>query len=663
MKKRLLAFAAAALALAMSLSVLTGCNLVTTDNQRDMDQVVAEVSIGEGAPVEKIYKKDLVVMYLNYGVQYVQQYGYSMKQAFETVMNNLVNNVLLVQSALDYYAAEKGVTTDKFNVDNYLTDEEKERAVYNTNKSFNDLIENYIDDDDEEEKTENSSDTPRTTPTGAANYAETIKGIDKFWEEYVKAHPAADEEEKEFLFYKDYNSKGYLSKGIVTGFDDDMKTNDLDRKKAYNKVLKALDVNGLVGDGFDFEKGSVYDTEYYSSTLKSQKESIILQNYEKVLKYGILSEVSYTDLEARYKEMYDAQKNSSVADFETAISDASSSKPVVYSPYSGYGYVYNLLLGVDDVQDAQIKALETNSKAEYKAERAKILAKTTARDLRSSWITAGYDYDFEKNIFTGDYSFASEENALTFKGEAEWLNEADKDKEDYKAKYGVKSVLEYDLAEFVKMMDEYLYGSVQANTANDNYYKVASATAPEEFDEMVNDLLFAFSTDGGSLNTYQGYVVKPTVDVDGTETYVEEFAAAARDVLKMGRGSYIIVGTDFGYHIIFNSRTITANSGYATLGEYLDTLGVDKGEKTWAQYYDEMIKDLDKYAEDNDTDFYLYQLQQAYVSNILSTRLNEKQTEIICKYKVKNDDGEYDEFNKDYVKIYTDRYSEYLRDN
>jgi len=133
------------MALCIALTTLAGCNLVTVDSRKDMQQVVAEISIGNGAPTQKIYKKDLVIMYMNYGSYYVQNMGYTQKQAFELIMDELITNVLLVQYAEQHYAEEKGVTEDIFNVDNYLTELEIAKATYNTNKAFNDLIEDYIE--------------------------------------------------------------------------------------------------------------------------------------------------------------------------------------------------------------------------------------------------------------------------------------------------------------------------------------------------------------------------------------------------------------------------------------------------------------------------------------------------------------------------------------
>ena len=213
------------------------------------------------------------------------------------------------------------------------------------------------------------------------------------------------------------------------------------------------------------------------------------------------------------------------------------------------------------------------------------------------------------------------------------------------------------------MMDTYVYGSVQTSNV-DGYYKAVQKTdKPDGYDDIINDLLFAFSTDGGSLNTYKGYISKPAVDAGKSETYVKEFADAARKVGELGAGSYIVVGTDFGYHVIFNAETITSNSNYATLDAYLDSLGEKKiGETTydsWAKYYEAMISDIDEYAEDNG-DFYLYTLQQAYVSNILSTKLNQTQTALINQYKDKNDEGKYEDYKKDIVTLYEKRYEEFL---
>lgn len=681
MKKFWKTLASAALAAVMGVSAF-GCNLIETDLERDMSQVVATVQISEDAPVENIYKRDLVLMYINYGYSYVQQGTYTQAQVFEMLMEQLVNNAILVQNAIMVKAEQLGITEDIYNLeahmDEYFTEEEQQEALYNTNKALNDVIDSYKDTEEDEEESETSSETVRTVPTGAVNY-------EPEWGDFDNA----------LDFYKDYNSKGFTAQsadgeetmsGVETGFrrnGDVIEITDIETKRAYNKVVEALESNGLIGEDFDYNADSIYDTDYYRDSLQSQRESVLISWYEEYLTAEILSTVSYADLEARYAEMYNTQKNYTVSEYETALDAWSASSPVVAYSYGGYGYVYNLLLGVNAAQKAEIEELgeEKNlSQAEYAARRERILSRTTAKDLRSTWITAGYDFDYETLTFTHDYSLASETYALPFQGTVKWVNEADKpaegeDDEDYTEKYEITSVKEFDLEEFVAFLDETLYEGVTLDTSgtgSSGYYRVArntNGTEIPEYEDRINDLLFAFSTDAGSLNTYQGYLISPEAEADETETYVEEFAKAARDLLTMEDGSYIIVGTDFGYHILFKSVALEADGGYPTLGQYLDSLGVEKkiGETThttWEGYYNAMISDLTAYLDDNDDNenFYLYLLQQAYVSDILNTELANVQSAIVNQYKTADEDGNYTEYNEQYVKIYENRYSEYLQD-
>lgn len=667
MKRKFLGLVAAILAFCVSASIFTGCDLIVVDNQKDMDLVVAEVSIGEDAPTEKIYKKDLIVLYMNYGYYYVQNYGYTMKQTFELLMSNLVNNVLLVQNAVEYFAEKDGVSTDKYDLTKYLDDAEEIEALYLTNKSFNDLIENYKEVEEETEEKETSTGEVRTVPTGATNYAEDYEGIDKFWEDYLVNNPNAEESQKETEYFKDYNKKGFLNKGIVTGFDDNFNTNDIETKKAYEQVLKALDVNGLLGEDFDFKKGSIYDTEYYKDTLENQYETVLLEKYEKELKKQILESVSYADLDARYKETYKAQSEKNATDYDTLLSDASATSPVLYyKDLDGYGYIYNLLLGINDVQSAQINELKAKktsgeiNEVQYANLRKEILSATTVKDLRSSWITAGYDFDYNTGRFLGDYS--SKEVGLAFQGEVEWINEDEKDNDDYVAEYEVTSVKEETVGNFVKFMEEYIYGETQMNMSTSWYKTVEPTSKPDDYEEKINELLFAYSTDPGSLNTYKGYLVKSKVVVGASETYVKEFADASREVIDMKDGSYIIVETDYGYHVIFKSQKVSSSFNAETLDAYLDknANGVEK-TGTWAEYFEEMKNDIDAWAEDNDTDFYLYQIMQAYTANVLDAELTEVQNAIVCKYKEYDEETKtYGDYKKENVKLYTDRYSEYL---
>jgi hypothetical protein len=119
-------------------------------------------------------------------------------------------------------------------------------------------------------------------------------------------------------------------------------------------------------------------------------------------------------------------------------------------------------------------------------------------------------------------------------------------------------------------MESYVYGSstpteVVVPTSGSIYKKYKTSAVVEEYDAKINELLFAFSTDPGSLNTFKGYAVKPIPEGTDPEEYVQEFADGARELLEMGGTSYIIVATDNGYHIMFFSEVFNADYNFASL--------------------------------------------------------------------------------------------------
>ena len=160
MKKRLITFITVILSFIMSLSV-SACNLVTSNTERDFNQVVATVEVNQGKK-ENIYKKDLIMGYLNYGYMYVQYYGYDYATAYKFVLNNLIDNRIVVQVAYDKFEngdAELGVakrvkneSEAAFTPARYLTADEIIEAKYATYKSINDLLNNYKENDEKEKQ-------------------------------------------------------------------------------------------------------------------------------------------------------------------------------------------------------------------------------------------------------------------------------------------------------------------------------------------------------------------------------------------------------------------------------------------------------------------------------------------------------------------------------
>ncbi len=623
MKKILVAVVSLVMSLVMSMTFLGGCNLVTVDNERNMNQVVATVKIADGAPEENIYKKEVVMNYINFGYIYEQSYGYTRDRVIDLIVNQLITTRVYVQNAIMqfnnadsssiYYGNVVNESKGAWDLDRYLTDSEIIDAEYLTKKDMNAMIHNYMEGHDHG-VTDTIVGEVRAIPTNAAN------------------------KEKELT---DPQKQAYK-------VDTNSST---DRRAAYNEVIELLEQNELLGE----YNGSIESTDYYIDTVKGYKENTILEKFEKAINDAARKTVTFEDLQSVYENNFNTQSEMSDAEFADKLASATAEDPVLVGRNGTYGYVYNLLLGADSNQTTQINAIKTKDINQKAIERKAILDKTIVKDLRSTWLLSGYDFDTETNCFTGDYTLVKDaKNSLPFGGSVTHVNKDHIDDEEYTAKYRIDSINEYSLDEFVKMMDEYVYGSVQTNSKSSSdsvsiYKKVVNKNAVEEYDAKINELLFAFSTDAGSLNTYKGYTIEPIPDV-GSETYVQEFADAGRELIALGGKSYIIVGTDYGYHVMFFSQAFTGIDGFATLESYLNFAMNANGDTSyWKAEMKALVENWDD--EEVDTDTFLYKFFESVAANRVSKQISKVQNKLLSDHVYGANGG---------VTRYADRYADLI---
>ena len=638
MKKRLIKLLSLVLVVIMSLSAFA-CDLVTVDMTRADEQVVATVQVFDGAPKEEIKNKHVKNVYMTNGAYYIYTMGYTVEEALDFILDSIIDTKINVQLALNYFK-ELGTdyqdlnpsVTNVWDVERYLTAEEIAKANYNVKKSVNETIDSYLPVE-EEDPSESYTETVRAVPTGAVNYERELTKDDM----------------------NDYK----INRGIYEGNNT---SNDTERRTAYYMLLKSMSENGYIDDGFDWKTDSVVDTEYYEDSVKEQMYNILLNKYNSYLIYDYYMTVSYEAIANTYEEIYKEQaKAKTYTEFNEMLTNASATNPVLANHFAGsFGYVYNLLIPMDSIQSAKLAELDKKDTADYRAKREAILANTTVKDLRNTWINAGYDFDYSTNMFLNDYAVAGA-NALPFQGLVEWTNSQDVnvtkkvDGDNTYFEYSVNGevddeyVPEYKAAstemkfedfnnvldtnnepdDFIELIETYLFGSVLdggtgsydgvsfARTA-----KTSTAVTTNVWKEKINELLFAFSSDNGSLNTYKGYPIAMNYEIDYTEKFVDEFAAAGRYLLDnasdyLNKG-YVVVASDYGYHILFLSEVVTA-SNYETLEAYLTSLGISDGES----YYDNMRKDIrDGKAEDY-ADSYLYTIQQSVAGTAASNYVNQ----------------------------------------
>lgn len=710
MKKKLITIISTFLAVVFGVSMFSGCDLLETDNKKDMEQVVAEVNIGKDADslnsmfktifgadyaldegvagklgdivtTDNVYKRDLVAYFVNYGYNYVNSYGYSYTETFELLMESLVSRKIMVQYAALYYLSEGQVVVDRdslspdvlkavdaapdgsneygykvvtgtdgiivkdgLTVDGYLavkdqdglsgdaqviaslgyflTEDEKNYAEYQLRLSINSAIDSYEKEivTAEEEET-SSSDSDRTTPTGSNTLDENY-------------YPKKDDGSLDYQIYTGSNYTEDL--GEYEKVDG---STPISRKKAYNKFIESLSRNYLKDDSES--PSDITKLSYYSIELKTQYEQILINKFSDTLALNMSAQRENEDLQRRYNLMYDSQKATADAgtssDFTTTMDSMSDSSFVLYSPSAGYGFVYNILLPFNSSESAYLTAFKnSNTTAAYYAERNKMLEKITATDQRSSWFNGAEDYSFDADEAGVDYfgktdssapssylffedSFTKGDGIDRYAGKFPYQGSVTKEDDGtytlVPEKITVEGFLDTmeaymqyldskqtltgsytsgffgkDESDFIATSDDFEYdysqmiyykgqlGKVSGNDSlldkNGSSYKSISA---------FNELMFAYSTDTGCLNTYLGY----SIAAEGFSTsYVPEFEYAVQEAVKKGAGSIYVVGTDYGWHIIYVTMQLPKGSVYGGFNYDERTT-----EGTFSYYFYQTLKD------------------------------------------------------------------------
>ncbi len=612
----------ALIAAVMMLSVFASCELVTVNVDKDMDQVIASVAV-ENAQSEDIYKRELVSGFISYGYYYVNN-GYTVDQAYEVVFNNLTNNKVIVQYAKQKLTENEKTYTHTDEVKGYLnlpvndvrtayattkvayietlvpyvTATQIAEAVYNVKVNFNGLLDSFDDAvEDEIEEVEDETVEARTTPT-----VDTVDGelVD---EEYVKKTDGlAENVTVEEL---DATQKAAYDAWKITKFNSySMDVTTTARKSAVNEFVELFSSYGLISEA-EAEKIESANLQYklnnyayYLELLSSNLESFIITNYEDMLTVDAEGGITTDALWAEYKAAYETQKatyEKDYAAYETALDEATEDSYILYNPTiegAKYGYIANVLIGFSDAATAALDAFKAKAvtKQQIVDYRDSLLATLIAKDQRATWLQNGYyevkegvtlndtnrnetasyafgdDYAKYLKEFKGtfvnntDYTKTTDVNKYSFvDGEWKWADIAE---DNYKADFANIVPTEYSFATFMSDIFDATLGTTTAAVAGKVYdYEGSIATVNGELSEetfdKINDLIFAYNTDPGALNTYLGYLYSPV-----KSNYVEEFTEAAKLAVNAGVGTYYVVATDFGYHIVICTKVVEGSVGY-----------------------------------------------------------------------------------------------------
>ena len=695
MKKKLIRIVSLVMTAMLALGLFSGCSLgifsdmgiLVTDNQRDMQQVVAEVNLGKDKTsleesfsllseelnstvadqldkvltTDEIYKRDLVAYFMSYGYNYYSQNN-SYTATFEQVMQDLVDRKIMSQFATVYYLNAGEVLVDRDNVtikdgyvdisgtdgmkmngeislDGYLsaiegktgdeaavagysyllTDAEIKYATYVIMVSVNSAIDSYEEDYIKAEDETTSSTETRTTPTGANTLPDGY-------------YPTKEDGSIDYAIYTGANSASECGE-----YEKKEGSTSYTRSRAYAQFIHALRENYLIGED-EKDVTDVTALSYFTTELKSQLEQMLINKFYATLAYKAAQAMSATTLQEDYQTLLNSQKASTESSsFTTTMDSLSDTSFVVYSPENRkFGFVYNILLPFNTNQTKLLDSIRyTDGTKEYYAARntnAGLLSSVEAKDQRASWFNGSEDYSFEA---TGDYyknaynSAEGKTNYLFFKdsyvengegieryaGKYPFNGTAEKkDDGTYKLTYNL-----LDVDGFIDEMESYIgyvtdnssvasgkyYSGTLDNLAQWNaadkesstFYSVTADYFPKDANGVidqsaniyykgsvsnlgftadgaldkttnsykvisaVNELMFAYSTDTGCLNSYLGYSIAAKEEAT---SYVAEFEYAAQQAVNDGAGvgNYYVVATDYGWHIIYVSFVYTGGEVY-----------------------------------------------------------------------------------------------------
>ena len=695
MKKKLIRIVSLVMTAMLALGLFSGCSLgifsdmgiLVTDNQRDMQQVVAEVNLGKDKTsleesfsllseelnstvadqldkvltTDEIYKRDLVAYFMSYGYNYYSQNN-SYTATFEQVMQDLVDRKIMSQFATVYYLNAGEVLVDRDNVtikdgyvdvsgtdgmkmngeislDGYLsaiegktgdeaavagysyllTDAEIKYATYVIMVSVNSAIDSYEEDYIKAEDETTSSTETRTTPTGANTLPDGY-------------YPTKEDGSIDYAIYTGANSASECGE-----YEKKEGSTSYTRSRAYAQFIHALRENYLIGED-EKDVTDVTALSYFTTELKSQLEQMLINKFYATLAYKAAQAMSATTLQESYQTLLNSQEASTESSsFTTTMDSLSDTSFVVYSPENRkFGFVYNILLPFNTNQTKLLDSIRyTDGTKEYYAARntnAGLLSSIEAKDQRASWFNGSEDYSFEAtgNYYKNAYNSAEgKTNYLFFKdsyvengegieryaGKYPFNGTAEKkDDGTYKLTYNL-----LDIDGFIDEMESYIgYVTENSSVASGKYYsgtldnlaqwnaadKESSTfysvtadyflkdangvidqsaniyykgsvsnlgfTADGALDKTtnsykvisaVNELMFAYSTDTGCLNSYLGYSIAAKEEAT---SYVAEFEYAAQQAVNDGAGvgNYYVVATDYGWHIIYVSFVYTGGEVY-----------------------------------------------------------------------------------------------------
>lgn len=520
---------------------LCGCSFFTHDNERDLQQVVATVesytientvtsedgehvrTVQYVTTAHNIYKRDLVEYVNNNASNLSSSFGADYEGLYRYAVSMLVNMVL-VENEVDALIApdcakiEWGVKQQNLIKQNIYS------VIDNTLTS----LKNNILSERDQESIVTDGDSDINTDTTYPVKSETVDDDDdgafpeEVWEPSKSKYPGLSGDlDTQSLEREAMRRFIALIKNRIA---DDFRITDEQRAK-FDKEIAAInniiDTQGIayvypvIGKYPLSDDGDFGHIMYYVSG-KSIERSQKIASLQEYLTKGVAvdnSEVvsSFTTTLNEQRKLY----TSDISAYDSAMTGGNTT--VLYHPNNNYFYVKHILLPFSDEQTAALKDYKASSAIASLHEDEQKERVNEYRERLADSIVA--------------YPHVNGENDLT-------------------RPMSVDQVMDH------------IYSVMRPLEAN-------TPSAVQSADLAFDDLIFLYNTDPGAFNNNKGYVVKYKLDDGESETYMQEFADAARymrENLAVGQVYYEKVITDYGVHIMYLAST--TEMGAVSLHDY-----------------------------------------------------------------------------------------------
>lgn len=545
----------------LTASLLLGCSFFSHDDERDMQQEVAVVESyditgtvlnDDGVGRDYTYTTQKKIIYKRDLLEYVNSNASSLSSSFSGDPEGLYKYCVRMLINIELVTNEVDALIASDQVEWGITQHNAIRSsLYNiVDNTLLSLKNNILDERGQQQIASIDEDTSTASTTYPVKPEATDDADDedavaetKIWEPDRVSWPGVNGNSDERSLGREAMNR-YIAL-IKSRVANDFRLDKPDRKWLKDKIdneIKAID-KLIDTRGIEAVYPVIANYSYPMNESSSEFGYIMYylsgENLERSQKINAMQNyltdrvtVKYDEVAQSYSTLLNEQRSQYSVDisaYDTAMTDGSTT--VLYHANNNYFYVKHILLPFSDEQTAALKEFKNRAdikNLQEKEQKAKI-------DDYRAWLA--------DSIVC--YPHVDGENDTT------------------------RPMSVNDVLSHVRSVMTPLAGSVKS--AN----------------EAFNDLIYLYNTDPGAFDNDQGYIVKYELAAGESETYMQEFADAAREMrrtIAVGQVYAEPVITDYGVHIMYLSSV--PQKGVVSLYDAT----TPNGEKTYYDVLEEPIK-------------------------------------------------------------------------